>query len=215
MPVRFYPTPPPTPRSPGSTHLGVGLPAFQLLCRGTDTSSRVTRESKGLQTSPQSPGPPPPKCDHQGRRTRKGAERLTPFSLRGTSPGKGLQPPEQRPHTHPSALACTAARTPAPRPSLTLRTDTREDAGVQQASGRVGAHLTHEGEPSPPPHAVLLHLLPAGQTGGQCWRSMPWGTGKGQGSAVGRRWRGGGEGSPHFSPCVTKWTYGPNQNVLV
>ena len=38
-----------------------------------------------------------------------------------------------------------------------------EDAGVQQAGGRVGAHLTHEGEPLPPPHTVLLHLLPAGQ----------------------------------------------------
>lgn len=36
-----------------------------------------------------------------------------------------------------------------------------EDAGVQQACGRVGTHLTHEGEPLPPPDTILLHLLPA------------------------------------------------------
>lgn len=36
-----------------------------------------------------------------------------------------------------------------------------KDAGVQQACGRVGTHLTHKGEPLPPPYTVLLHLLPA------------------------------------------------------
>lgn len=76
--------------------------------------------------------------------------------------GMGLKPLDQWPHTPPVG---PSAPSPSPEAQPHLAHRHAEDAGIQQAGGRVGAHLTHEGEPLPPPHAVLLHLLPAGQTG--------------------------------------------------
>lgn len=84
------------------------------------------------------------------------------FPLEGMS-GRGLKPPEKSP---PLTALGSQAEGPGAQPHLAHRHT--EHARVQQARGWVGAHLTHEGEPLPPAHAVLLHLLPADQARGEC-----------------------------------------------
>lgn len=73
--------------------------------------------------------------------------------------GKAPTPTGGESHTHPQLGAHN------PRPSHTnpphLAHGHSKDAGVQQARGRVGTHLTHKSEPLPPPHTILLYLLPA------------------------------------------------------
>lgn len=182
------------------THLGISLSAFQLLHRKTRHSKRVTRESKGPHMSPQFP---PPRIRLLGEGDKKRGRATHLAFLRGTSQGMGLKPPDQGSHTHPSALSSQPPELAGTQPHLAHRHP--EDAGVQQAGGRVGAHLTHEGELLPPPHTVLPHLLPAGQTGqvgagehkhaGQCQGNLP-----GAGLASGQ----GMEKSSHFSLCITK-----------
>lgn len=99
----------------------------------------------------------------------------------------GLQPPEQRPHTHPPVLPCSPGPGPGPRPSLTLRTDTRK----MQGSSRPVAGL-----------ALILHTKVnrlRHRTQFSCtsslqarWEVSAQGTNEGQGSAPGRQWWGGG-----------------------
>lgn len=141
VPVPCHPVFHPTAPSHSPSYLGISLPAFQLLHKEGDMSSKLTGKFQGPHASP----PSPPRSE--GRRAR-GRATLPIFSWGCGLMRGGAYSPAQQPHMHPW-------------PHLAHRH--AEDTGVQQAGGRVSTHLTHEGEPLSPPHAVLLYLLPAGQ----------------------------------------------------
>lgn len=85
--------------------------------------------------------------------TQRAGEQAT-FPLAVDMTEKGPKTAGGQSHTHPQLwLSHTNP------PHLAHRHS--KDAGVQQACGGVGTHLTHKGEPLPPPYTILLHLLPS------------------------------------------------------